>query len=381
MVPRHRAGGFSRVELFALIAVLGIVGATALPVLGTMRGTTRATVSLRNLTAIGVAHRFYATDWNGRQVTIIDKTISEFGFEPTTAFTNYFNENGGAHPPIILGWGAFGGGAMLFSYAQPPTASANHSLVQPIVFSEINGLRGLGSFRLLNARPLHTYLDGRFYDPVFYAPADEVAFATATPAFGQPWEYVRDVDVNAAQVGGVPAWSSYCFSPAAFFPPEVMRRPLEGGWQDPWQLDDGFDVPAIDQVQFPALKTQLMEHHWNQSPPARCNPEFSPGTFGDSPGCEPYYFNHGLDSAPATLFYDLSARLVSNREVVGADAQLRRQVGEGLWSRDTPFGTDGYFGEFGIGDVTTSHHILTTGGVLGRDVFGSRRVAPRGANR
>ena len=43
---------------------------------------------------------------------------------------------------------------------------------------------------------------------------------------------------------------------------------------------------------------------------------------------------------------------------------------DGLWSRDTPFGANGYFIDLGFDGVPLSHHILTTDGILGRDTLG-----------
>jgi hypothetical protein len=44
--------------------------------------------------------------------------------------------------------------------------------------------------------------------------------------------------------------------------------------------------------------------------------------------------------------------------------------GVGLWSRDTPFGENGYLIADGYDFAATSFHILTTDGVLGRDTLG-----------
>ena len=57
-------------------------------------------------------------------------------------------------------------------------------------------------------------------------------------------------------------------------------------------------------------------------------------------------------------------------EAQAADARHQNQVGYGLWSRDTPWGEDGYL----VGDswdflANTSFHILTTDGILGRDTM------------
>ena len=53
------------------------------------------------------------------------------------------------------------------------------------------------------------------------------------------------------------------------------------------------------------------------------------------------------------------------------DAKVRQQnKGDGLWSRDTPLGNNGYLGDYAYDDrVSTSHTILTTDGILGRDLI------------
>ena len=57
----------------------------------------------------------------------------------------------------------------------------------------------------------------------------------------------------------------------------------------------------------------------------------------------------------------------AEREAEAADRRINRQSGHGLWSRDTPFGTDGYFIPEGYDFSSTSFHILTTEGIRGRD--------------
>ena len=46
------------------------------------------------------------------------------------------------------------------------------------------------------------------------------------------------------------------------------------------------------------------------------------------------------------------------------------QAGYGLWSRDTPFGNDGYLMGDGYDFAETSYHVLTIDGVRGRDTLG-----------
>ncbi len=57
-----------------------------------------------------------------------------------------------------------------------------------------------------------------------------------------------------------------------------------------------------------------------------------------------------------------------------ADGRMRVQTDNenwGLWSQDTePWGIDGYLSETGYDRAQTSFHILTTDGILGRDILG-----------
>ena len=48
------------------------------------------------------------------------------------------------------------------------------------------------------------------------------------------------------------------------------------------------------------------------------------------------------------------------------------QGGYDLWSKDTPFGSNGYFIADGWDYIAdTSFHVLTTDGILGRDKMGN----------
>ena len=88
-------------------------------------------------------------------------------------------------------------------------------------------------------------------------------------------------------------------------------------------------------------------------------------------GCEPYYFNHGWDSAPAALFYDGHVETIGVSEAVHADRRVREQTHNpnlGLWSMDTGWGASDYLSDYAHDQVETSFHILTTDGIRGRDI-------------
>ena len=62
--------------------------------------------------------------------------------------------------------------------------------------------------------------------------------------------------------------------------------------------------------------------------------------------------------------------MVGVHEAMLADRRHNHQVGYGLWSRDTPLGTDGYFIDLGYDFAESSFHTLTTDGARGRDILG-----------
>ncbi len=357
---RHHAAGFTITDLVIVLSVIALLLALALPVVGRLRSTSGVEVSLDNLVELGVAHALYAADWDGRQFTTSRDDFGMFGND----LAEYFASQGSYSIPV--GWAE----GFVWVFSQSPL------FYEPLVFQGSGA--GFGSFRFYNfVTGFHDYVNGRTYDPIFFAPNDTAPFEFVEEAFDDPDELVL--------IDGVPAAypPSYSLSPAAMFHPQVMRAPSAGGWQNPWSLADGFESPPLAGAEYPDLKTHMIEHHWVQGPPAQCNPAFNAGSYG---GCEPYYFNHGIDSAPATLFYDGHTRLLPNTEVLAADQQILKQTGgvDGLWSRDTPFGTNGYFIDFGYDGAPLSHHVLTTDGILGRDTLGpaltpllARKVRPR----
>jgi hypothetical protein len=226
----------------------------------------------------------------------------------------------------------------------------------------LSSVDGFGHWRMPNSKPLHDYVHVRYHDPAFYAPDDTVIGELVAECLDEPCEFDRDCN---------PGWSSYAFSAAAMFHPDVWRTNADGGWQAPWSLDHGYESPGFFQATYPNLKTHMLEHSWVQDPPADCNPTFL--------GCEPYWFNHGIESTPVTLFYDGSVRLLPNTEVFASDQLVLNQTNgvDGLWHRGTPFGEDGYFIPEGFDGTPLSHHVLTTEGILGRDTLGGTASPPR----
>jgi type II secretory pathway pseudopilin PulG len=362
---QHRAG-LSIVELVAVLLALAVLLVVAVPTIGSARASSGVQQSISNLTAMSLAHVLYAADWEGRQVTLLKDDLGAWGGEPYAYNADhgclYDIYDPDCQPPIIAGLGPTpGGNWTIWAYwAQ----SGNMAGFQPIGFTGGPGYEYWGHFRFPNTRPFHDYLNGRYQDRVFYAPNDTIVVDPLEPCIDQPPEFVAyPSECN-------PSWSSYCFSAAAMYHPDVFRSNAAGGWQAPWELDYGYESPGLFQAAYPDLKTHMLEHSWIQNSPGLCNPAFT--------GCEPYYFNHSIDSAPVTLFYDGSVRLLPNSEVLAGDFQILAQTGgvDGLWHRGTPFGPNGYLIDASYDDVPLSHHVLTTDGILGRDTLNGASPMP-----
>ena len=357
----HR--GLARFECIVITMCVLLLLAISLPALAGSRGAHFSARSNANLWSHGIANAMYAADWNGAQVSFINNDISVYGNTLQSAFTAWSSAHGSDHPGLTLGWGPLPDGSPTL-YRYRTNNLANAALTQPFTF---NGpAAGFGSFRFANARGYREYLASSFYAPAFYAPTDQVVRPLVEPGYDSPWEYAA-LEPAVPSLGNIPYLSSYIFSPAAMFHPDVFRRGDAGGWTDPWSIDHGFQSPAFFSARYSNLKTLMIEHHWLQNAPKEvCNPGFEYGLYDE---CEPYYFNHGIDSAPNSLFFDLSVRELPNAEVAAADAALIRKTSYGLWSRDTPFGNGGYFGDEAYDTTNLSHHIFTTDGILGRDTL------------
>lgn len=380
-MKRSRTAAFTIIELLVVVAIIALLIGILLPAIGKARDQARLTMSLTNLRNLATAHATYASEWSDRQFTLIDDNFASMGANAGTAMAEYFQRHGSLpggtdspsnHPPILLGWGytrnadgSLDGGYRVFRYYQGPglpDGGANHSLIQPIVFNGFGEY--FGSFRLINAYQFSQYVSGRFYDKVFYAPKDSLPIdaINAGGCFDDPGEFCYTPPLPG--FGDAPKWSSYILSPSAMFNHMVLANPNVGGYSNPFSINAGFRSPAMGQALYPSLKTHMLEHHWLQARRAECNPGYTGGTYD---GCEPFYFNLAWESNPASLFYDGHVETVGVRKAERADGRQQAQTGVGLWSRDTPWGNDGYNSDVAYDYAQTSFHILTTNGIRGRD--------------
>ena len=343
-MKQRKDPGFTIVELLVVVSIIALLIGILLPAIGKARDQARLTISQTNLRQLGQAHAIYSSEWADQQYTVVDGNLARYGNSPGSAVPAYAATNG-QHPPLLLGWahGADGDGINdLWGYFM--SHPGNHGMLMPVSFDD----DPFGWMRMPNLKAFNQYLNGRFYDPIFYAPKDNMVQEAIEACINIPDEFCV---INGATIW----WSSYCMSPAALYNPDVMANPSReradgtAGWIDPWQTNSGFRTPSPSQARHPTLKTHMIEHHWLQNRRQECNPAFAPGSYD---GCEPYYFNHSADSTPMTLFYDGHTEGIgSPGGRRGRPAAFRIQTVQnagdtsyGTWSRDTGMGPAGYFG-------------------------------------
>ena len=335
MTHRNR-NGFTIVELLVGLLIIVLLITIVVPVAATSRCSADRLQSAANLRRLHIALVSYATDWNRSQWDSIPGDYNEY-----SSCQDYIDQVG-CISPLTLGEDC---DEAMWAYWIPcPDTGGFGSCINAQVSLPISIQQSLfGSFRFPNNKAIHDYVGGRFYDPTFYAPGDQ-AYEEASDKFGIDCGYVPDNNSIT--------FSSYCLSPAAMLNPIAMTP---GGFDQP----DVYQSPSVDQAKYPSQKTWLMEHNWIESPEP-CNPAFS--------GCVPFFYNASTQSTPYTLFFDGHVRVLTPMESMISDKRVRAGGGEGLWSRDTPFGDSGYYGDVSFEFFTeTSYHVFTFEGILGRD--------------
>ena len=225
----------------------------------------------------------------------------------------------------------------------------------------------VGFFRQMNMKIFAQYMNDRFYDKVFYAPKDRRKIEKVEVFFDSPDEFNSEDQIIE--------WSSYAYAASAMIATDPMcggnqgGTPSAGGATCPDNMDapcsypGGFKSPPVGAATFPDLKLRVFEHSWLQNSPGDVNPLFDPA--------EEYYYNHGIQSAPCSLFFDGSVRVFSMREAVKSNERVLRQGSCSLWINDWA-GNNYYEGQsYGFPEEETSAGILTRCGIRGRDTVGA----------
>lgn len=359
MAHPNRKGGFTIVELLVVVSIIALLIALLLPAVQKGRDRSLVANSIANLRTLAASSEAYAGDWGDRQFTAVpDDAGTVPGGDGAANCSAYLGTYGGCPQSQILGYDNNGG---LWGYWLPCGQTAgigtcgNWAVAVPMAFT--GPYARYGSFRMPSVRAFAAYVNDRYYDPVFWAPKDQVPLNNIQQFFQSAGEFTYNPSNPVFED------SSYCWSPAAMWDASVLGKNVSNASQfynAPGTLKAAHRSPPVSRARNPALKTRMIEHNWLQNTPDQpTNPSFAAGT--------PWQFNHGYNSAPACLFFDGHIELIGCFRASNSD-----QRGGQLWSRDTPFGTQGYYNNLGYDTiVNTAFHILTKDGIEGRDILGA----------
>jgi prepilin-type N-terminal cleavage/methylation domain-containing protein len=363
MAQQNRKGGFTLVELLVVVSIIALLVALLLPAVQKGRDKALVSQSLANLKNLAVANGSYEGDWGGRQFTCVP---DDAGVPPVNGNCGTYISQIACPPQQLLGWD---GNAMWgYFLGQQKCAQYPGNCGNWVTHVAVDFPSKFGAFRMPGLKAFHDYVNGRFYDPTLYAPKDVIPFSNASRYFTNPNEFTYEPSY------GIYEDSSYCFSPAAMWDAKVLARNSQflngNGYTNPNTLPGGFRSPPVSRCKYPSLKTRMIEHNWLQNTPDQLN---NPAFQDSGAGPTPWFFNHGYNSAPACLFFDGHIELVGCQRSQQADQRVSQpgQNNGSVWSKNTPMGTQGYFGGQSYDFlVKTSFHILTTDGIEGRDVLG-----------
>lgn len=369
MNPHHRSElhtrsscrpGVARLDLVVVLMVVLMGVAILIAMMGAGRSRARELASLSNLKTLAVAHSAYAAQWGDRQFTHMPDGMSAAGGNYQT-FVNTF----GCPPSVILGFGSGWPGMIppgLWGYWLPCGEAAvggpgNFQVMWPLVMS--GAAAGVGMFQLQNVVGFNEFVNGRFMDPVFYAPADLNRMATVGYGLADPNPFTF---ITAA---GARWQSSYIASPAAMYHPGVFGGDADSSFKSPLAFSSASISPTVSQCAHPDLKSRMTEEYWLQSPPQ----ERRASSTSDAP-----LFNHGASSVPMTLFFDGHVAPMPIRKVLLDNETVVKGGGTALWM-DTEItignwaSIGGFYSNIAVDDTRTSAHVFTRGGILGRDVI------------
>jgi hypothetical protein len=333
--------GFTIIELASTVAAGVILASAGVPMLSHAVDLSMREQSRANLHGLHGIHTMYALDNEDRQFSAIPDDFDG-------RCTQYQQANG-CIDPLVLGFDPDG---TRWAYNLGCGGSGG-SCGNIVTFEACSfGESRYGAYRLANTASINTYADGRFFDPLFFAPDD--------PALreGDVKAMRAGVDFMFTQPANGFARTSYAMSPAAMWAPRVFgdgQRLKTAQFRQPNAAASDWATPRVPQCEHPSLKTRMMEHYATNHAPAPCHPAYG--------GCVPYLWNQSFETRNLALFFDGS---VDGFGVLDSIA-LEDAVGAKMWLRNTPFGALGVEGGLAHQGVTSSAHFLTTFGIRGRD--------------
>ena len=357
--------GFTIVELLVVVSIIALLIAILLPAIGKARDAALITQSLGNLRNLSAACNAYGADYNDRQFTAVPDECGMYGDAIAGACTAITATQ--CIPQMILGWDS-GGGLWGYWVSGTPARCAgwpgncgNFVTYQACDFWGASA-RWEGSWRLTNCKAFNSYVGGKFYDKVFWAPKDKITLAKIDKYFSTPVEF--------NYTNGDFETPTYCWSPAAMWSPDVLAwsrktgngsSAVFGAKPTKATMPGAFKSPGAGLAQYPSLKWRMWEHQWLQNMEGgEVNPAFSTPT--------PWFYNQGYNSAPAVLCFDGHTQVVSIAGIQ-QDKDLATAQGRPLW-----FLLPGYYNNAAYDMLTTGNGavnvgVLTVDGILGRDML------------
>ena len=377
---------FTLIELLVVISIISLLIAILLPAIGKAKDAALITQSSANIANLAKAGYTYASDWGDRHFTacpddlgltggngpVYANTIAcpsqqLLGFDTSGNLWGYW-VNGGLCSAAI---GGAGNWPVLipFAFAAPGCSGAGNE-GNPYSLS-------FGSYEMPNTKAYNAYLNGRFYDKVFFAPKDRVGLLAADYGLINEGEFTPN--------GQGVIFPTYCWSPANMFSPHVLRSTWS---KDPGDCDfvgnlpgsgiAAYRSPRVGSARFPELKTLFCEKLWLQNREG--------GEYNFNCGQKRLWlFNEGYNSSPMCAFIDGHTAQAGINTAINDHARVKAGStatcvkGKGLWHEGTPAGAKGWFTINGanggagydplVDSAPTSFHMLTTDGILGRDTL------------
>jgi prepilin-type N-terminal cleavage/methylation domain-containing protein/prepilin-type processing-associated H-X9-DG protein len=406
--------GFTIIELLVVVAIIGLLVAILLPAIGKARESAQTTQSASNLRNIGSACGVYGVDFQDRQWSALPEDYGKF----QTTCTQWANNRctgqltlgysvNPSNPSDKAAQGFFIPQSTSCTGKSPASDCKYIQAYWPCDFQKSTG--NFGAFRLLNAKSFNKYVGGRFYDQLFFAPKDRLVLQQVAALKGD-----QDGDFFGTEKNAI--LSSYCWSPAAMWSPDVLSSKY--GFQSPTDPKNAgaFRSPAAGLARFADLKTRVIEHNWLQNKPSGLdqmdgskwyqqdgkNPDqisnFVKGRVSpqDPAMPQPWWFLEASMSAPNALFFDGHVGVCSVLDAIDADARVDFQNKKSPTPPKANF-TGTFVRKKGIPTLDNSYqwgaydnvcmnnpianqppgygcgyHILTVDGILGRDILSAK---------
>ena len=369
---------FTIIELLVVVAIIALLIAILLPAIGKARDAALVTQSSANISNVTKAGYTYAADWSDRHFTAAPDDLALAGgdcasYANTIACPSQqllgFDTSGGL-------WGYWVSGTLC---PQGVGQAGNCQVLKPLVFAAPGsggaGNEGnpysncFGAYQMMNTKAYNAYLNGRFYDKVFFAAKDRVGLLAADFGLINEGEFTPGT-------GGTVVFPTYAWSPANMFNPGVLgSRALDCASAGNFSASGpaAYRAPKLGLARFPELKSYAHEKLWLQNREG--------GEYNYNYATKRLWlFNEGYNSSPVVAFIDGHVSQVGINTCINDDYRIKVQsnnpcaTSKGLWHRGTQMGANGWFtplsGYDPLVDMRpTSAFMLTVDGILGQDVI------------